>query len=303
MSATAAACLPWPDNIDFSRHFIPENLTPLSYTAIYRELDAHHRLRYNQLQALCFNEQIMFFETEVGTGVMKALLRETWPAGFAPKLQQFWQDEVRHSAMFRALNQAGAPHLYAQGDFHFIRIAPPAMALLRWATRNPRLFPLFIWMVLLQEERSLYYSSEYLRHAAQVEPRFVATNRAHMIDEAGHVRCDLELLDQLWPQIGPRLRRVNASLLGWMVREFVSGPKRGQLQVVHALLAEFPELRIHEARIKQQLRALDHDPDYQLTLYSRKIAPRSFGRFDLWPEFHVLERAMPGYRRAAGRAA
>jgi hypothetical protein len=303
MSSTAAVCLPWPDQLDRSRCFIPEHLTPLSYTPIYRELDPHHRLRYNQLQAMCFNEQIIFFETEIGTGVMKALLRETWPAGFAGKLRQFWEDEVRHSAMFRDLNQAGAPQLYGAGDFHFIRIARPAMALLRWTTGNPRLFPMFIWMVLLQEERSLYYSSEYLRHADDVEPRFVATNRAHMIDEAGHVRCDLELLDQLWPQIGPQLRRINARLLGWMVREFVSGPKRGQLQVIHALLAEFPELRGHEARIKQQLLALDDDPEYQLTLYSRKIAPRSFGRFDKWPEFHVLESAMPGYRRTAVRAA
>jgi hypothetical protein len=302
MSALAAAVSAWPENINRSRCFMPENLTPLAFTPIYRDLDPQHRLRYNQMQALCFNEQIIFFETEVGTGVMKALLRETWPAGFGARLEEFWTDEVRHSAMFRTLNQACAPELYGAGDFHFVRMAGPVKAALRWATCHPRLFPLFIWLVLLQEERSLYYSSEFVRHKDQLEPRFVDTNRAHMIDEAGHVRCDLELLDRLWPQIDPVLRQVNASMLGWMVREFVSGPKRGQLRVVEALIAEFPELRVHAADIGKQLGALDGNREFQLSLYSRKIAPRSFGRFDQWPEFHVLERAMPGYRMLKGVA-
>src|SRR4051812_38688920 len=95
--------------IDFGREFIPETLTPLAHTAAWQRLESHHRLRYNQLQALFFNEQIVFFETMVGTGTMQALLQEGWPDDFDQTLREFWDDEVRHTGMFRALNRRCAP--------------------------------------------------------------------------------------------------------------------------------------------------------------------------------------------------
>ena len=44
--------------IDFSRRFIPEFITPLSYTSIYRQLSNAQRLRYNQLYASNFRRAI-----------------------------------------------------------------------------------------------------------------------------------------------------------------------------------------------------------------------------------------------------
>jgi hypothetical protein len=288
--------------IDFARPFIPEALTPLFHTRAYGDLEPRHRLRYNQLQALFFNEQIVFFETLIGSGIMEALLAEPWPGGFGEELRKFWADEVRHTEMFRALNRRCAPHLYTGSDFHFIRVARPWTALLAWTTRRPRLFPLYVWLMLLQEERSLYYSGEYIRHKEALEPNFVSTYRAHLIDEAGHVRCDMELLDQWWPHANPRLRRMNARLLAWMVREFFSAPKRGQMGVVAELAREFPELRERLPEIRRQLLGLATDDAYQASIYSREIAPRCLARFDEWDEFRVMERAMPGYRFAQAAA-
>src|SRR6185295_2280360 len=112
-------------------------------------------------------------------------LREPWHEGFAARLESFWADEVRHSDMFRRLNRRAAPELYAGGDFHFIRVPRALVAVLRAATRRPRLFPLFLWLMLLQEERSLHYSGEYLRRRAEMEPAFLGAYRAHLVDEAG----------------------------------------------------------------------------------------------------------------------
>jgi hypothetical protein len=282
--------------IDFGRPFIPEELTPLAFTPAYRQLEPRQRLRYNQLQALFFNEQIVFFETLVGTGLMQGLLRERWPNDFSERLRQFWSDELRHTDMFRRLNRRCAPQLFGSHDSHFVRVAHTWMALLRWTTSRPRFFPLYLWVMLLQEERSLYYSAQYIRHKSTLEPQFVATYRAHLIDEAGHVRCDQDLLDRWWPQISAPVRRLNAKLLAWMVREFFSAPRRGQLGVLDTLAAEFPELQERVPEMKRQLLSLAADEHYQLSLYSRDITPRCFARFDEWPEFRVLERAMPGYR-------
>ncbi len=284
------------NRVDFARHFIPEVLTPLFFTSIYSELDARHRLRYNQLQALYFNEQIIFFETLIGTGLMQGLLHTGWPEDFRAKLQDLWDDEVRHTEMFRRLNRRCAPELYGGTDSCFIRVPRAWMAVLRWTTQHPRFFPLYLWLMLLMEERSLYYSGQFIRSKEKLEPNFVAAYRAHLLDEASHVRCDQELLDRWWPGVPHGRRRWNARLFAWMVHEFFSAPRRGQLSVVRRLMGEFPQLQPLRAEIERQLLALDTDERYHFSIYSREITPRCFASFDQWPEFRVLERVMPGYR-------
>src|SRR5579863_10074370 len=116
MNASATAGLSRETAVDFGKKFIPEELTPLFYVTWYGRLSPEHRLRYNQLQALYMNEQILFFETKLGPGVMGALLTEPWPDGFVNELQQFWDEERRHSEMFRQLNRRCAPEFYAARD-------------------------------------------------------------------------------------------------------------------------------------------------------------------------------------------
>jgi len=300
---TVAAASPSRDlAVDFRKKFVPEELTPLFYVPWYRWLAADQRLRYNQLQSLYLNEQILFFETMVGRGVMDALLRRPWPDGFGEELQQFWDEERRHSEMFRQLNQRCAPRLYATGDFHFVQAPRRWLAALDWAAHRTAVFPLFLWLMLLQEERSLFYSKEFLRQEDGIEAHFVETHRRHLADEVGHVRWDEQLLDLLWPHANWALRKVNAGLLSWMVAEFFSAPKRGQWRVVQELAREFPELREHLPELREQLLALREDESYQLSLYSREITPRSFARFDRLPEFRVMQRAIPGYRLPAKEA-
>lgn len=300
MKASLAAFAGMGAAVDFGRKFIPEKLTPLYYAPAYRRLAPHQRLRYNQLQALYFNEQIIFFETMIGRGVMEGLLRRAWGDGFGEHLRQFADEEVRHSEMFRQLNRRCAPQYYGASDFHFIHVPRRWVAALRWMTRRTRLFTLFLWLMLLQEERSLYYSREFIRHGADIEPHFIACHRAHLADEVRHVRWDQELLDRLWQGSGRLLRTANARLFSWMMGEFFSTPKRGQLQVLASLVREFPDLGGQAAELKQQLASLPGDEAYQLSLYSRDIVPRCFARFDQWPELRVMEQALRGYRYRAG---
>ena len=291
------------NRVDFGRHFIPEVLTPLFFTPVYRELEVRHRLRYNQLQALYFNEQIVFFETLIGQGLMQGLLRAQWPADLRQKLEDLWEDERRHTEMFRQLNRTCAPVLYEHTDSCFIRVPHPWMALLRWTTRHPRAFPLYLWLMLLMEERSLYYSAQYIRAKETLEPHFVGAYRAHLVDEASHVRCDQELIDRWWPSLPRAVRAFNARLLAWMVSEFFSAPRRGQLSVVRRLVGECPELRPRLPEIERQLLALGSDDRYHSSIYSRDITPRCFAHFDAWPEFRALERVMPGYRSLGSQTA
>lgn len=264
--------------------FIPSELTPLFHTPVYRELTEAQRLRYNQLHALYFNEQIMFFETALCRPILTALLRQARPERLAEGLRQFRAEELRHTEMFRELNRRSAPHLYETGDHHFVQVPAFWTAVMRWAVDHPLWLPLFFWLMLLQEERSLYYSRAFLKNPAALDPAFVETHRLHLADEAKHVRWDEELLDELWLRAHPLLRSLNARLFGWMLREFFGAPKRAQLRVLDELARELPELRGLLPEMRRQMLALSRDEAYRKTLYSREIVPRTFARFDECPE-------------------
>jgi hypothetical protein len=288
-----------PGGVDPAKPFIPAELTPLFHTPVYRELTEAQRLRYNQLHALYFNEQIQFFETALGRPILSALLREPWPDRLADGLRQFQADELQHTEMFRRLNRLAAPRLYGGGDLRFVQIPAFWTAVMRWAVDHPVSLPLFLWLMLLQEERSLYYSRAYIRNQASLEPLFVETHRLHLADEARHVRWDEELLDALWLRTSPLLRALNARLFAWMLEEFFGAPKRAQLRVVEELAREMPDLREHLPEMRCQLLALSRDETYRKTLYSREIVPRTFARFDECPELRGLSLCGYSPRRSS----
>ncbi|HEY2293569.1 MAG TPA: diiron oxygenase [Thermoanaerobaculia bacterium] len=274
-------------SVDPGRPFIPAELTPLFHTPCYGDLTEGQRLRYNQLHALYFNEQIACFET-LGQPILSALLREPWPERLAEGLRQFQEEERQHSEMFRRLNRLCAPHLYAGVELHFVRIPAFSTGVVQWAMSRPVSLPLCLWLMLLQEERSLYYSRAYLRSSATLEPAFVEVHRRHLADEARHVRWDEELLDALWLRTRPALRALHARLLAWLLEELFGAPKRAQLRVIEELARESPELHDRLPEMRRQMLALARDQAYRETLYSREIVPRTFARFDECPEFRAL---------------
>lgn len=282
--------------VDFSRRFMPESLTPLFYTAAYATLTAGQQCRYNQLNALYFNEQTVFFETALAQNVLGFFLAGSLPAKVRQQLEQFAREEREHTEMFRRLNSICAPEFYAGRDFHFIRVTETARRLLAAITRRPDWFPLLLWLMHLQEERALYFGRTFLQHSEELEPHFVATQRKHLADEAGHVRCDEWLLDHVWPRTSFPVRWVNARMLAWMLAEYFTVPKRAGVQVVAQLVAEFPELQPRQQELAAQLLGLKNDRAFCLSLYSPENASGTFRRFAAWPEFRCISRVLPGYQ-------
>src|SRR5258706_4774646 len=295
MSALAVTCLLEAAKVDQGKRLNREEFSPMFYTQEYQALTEEQRLRYNQLQALYFNEQIIFFETDIGRKVLEALLRDSLPPQLTKGLRQFLEEEQQHTEMFRRINQHCAPQFYGACHFYFIQPPRSWMAALSWATQHPRFFPMFLWLMLLQEERSLFYSRRVIAQRDELEPHFVKIHRTHLADEVGHVRWDEELIETLWPRANPVLRKANGELLGWMLGEFFNAPKRSQLNVVHQLTGEFPAFRELDPEMQRQMLALSEDGRYQMSLYSREIVTRAFARFDESPELQSLK--LIGYFR------
>jgi hypothetical protein len=65
--------------------------------------------------------------------------------------------------------------------------------------------------------------------------------------------------------------------------------------VIEYLVEECPELRPRKGELIQAMRALDHNPEFHESLYSRRIVPKTFRLFDRYPEFRDLGRSVRGY--------
>jgi hypothetical protein len=289
--------MPVTDAVDFSMPFMPGHLTPLYHTPVYASLTDEQRLRYNQINALYFNEQTMFFERSLAHNVLGFFLEQPLPAGLKEGLHRFITEEETHSAMFLDLNRQCAPAIYNEHDFYFIRLPVIGTALLDMLSKHPDWFPFLLWLMHMQEECALFFGKVFLKWGDEIEPHFVEAQRRHLADEIGHVRWDQELLGHVWPGTNGMLRRFNAGFLKWMMREYFTTPKRSARRVVAALADEFPELKPQQGEICRQLAALGNDPAYLYSLYSMENVPDTFRRFASWREFDSLADVMPGYRR------
>ncbi len=290
------SCKMTTEAIDFSRRFIPDRLTPLYHAPVYARLSDAQRLRYNQFHASYFNEQTIFFESAMAQHILRCFISRSVPDGLANGLRTFIAEEAEHSKMFRALNRQCLPEIYAKGDFHFINVPYiPALCLRQWVKQAHR-FPFFLWVLLIQEERALFCAKEFLNEADSLEPHFVATQRRHLADEVGHIQWDEELLDWIWPRTGKTWRGINARLFGWIMGEYFTTPKRSGLHVVFDLVKAFPALQPLWPELRKQMIQLSRNQEFNLLCYSRTVTTKAFARFDQWPEFHSLNKVLPGYR-------
>lgn len=268
--------------------FIPERLTPLAFTGIYRDLSAAQRLRYNQLSGLYFLEQTIFFEQCMGRPVLERLAQIA-PAPLREHAREFIDEENRHTAWFRELCRDCEPQWYAEEGFRLVKAGALSRAALNFCARRPSHFPCLLWLQIMAEERAQYFSGAFVAGAATLDPRFVEVQRKHLADEGGHIRWDVEFIEWLWPTTPLVVRKVNARFLGWLLREFFHLPKRSGWNVVERFIVECPELATRRADLRDAMRSLAGNEAYLRTLYPRAVFPRTRRLARRWPELCFLE--------------
>lgn len=285
--------------IDYTRRFVSEHLSPLPHTEVFHELSPATRLRYNQLVASCYHEHFIYLERMLAGLILPALIRGCSDASMTLRLLQFQQEERKHTAWFHRLHVASEPALYGENLHYFVRVAPPFQRLLEAFARRPARFPFCLWIAMIIEERTIPAAKEMLREGDELEPHYVKLHRLHAADEAGHVSCDAEMLQRLWPALSPVGRAFNRLLFVTLLREFFQLPKRAGWRVVMQLAAERPELVPLLPRIRHQLLALGRNRAYLATLYSRRREPRTFALADRFAELRHLESRLLGSKTPA----
>lgn len=269
----------------WSRRFIPDRLTPLPFTPVWVELAPADQLRYNQLHGLYFHEQIIFFEQRIIVPLMRALQPSVCDAGLRQALDIFIAEEMTHSAQFHQWLRTVQPAWYAHDWQHFIRFGRVGAAVLAALVARPRLFPCFLWLAQMLEERTMFASRLFLADEPAFPDAILALHRQHLSDEADHVRWDTALLAQFWNDAPSWIRRLNARLLDWMLGEFIAVPRRAALGVIDALAAERPNLSVSPARLKAELRALARREDFRGAVFARDAVPRTSKQAATAPDF------------------
>lgn len=265
--------------------FMPQELTPLYQTTIYGELSTAERVSYNQLHALYFHEQIIFFEQSIICPALAAVRETCCDAGLSDSIKQFIAEENGHSAQFHEVLKQTAPEMYKQSSRYFIRSNPPETAVLNWCVSRPRLFPMYLWLILLLEERAMYCSRVFLNHDEDSSAPFFQIQRQHLADEVDHVQWDEQVIESIWAKTPAWLRKLNVRLMDWMLREFIVAPKRAAVRVLDALVTRHPDLEPHLPRLKQELRKLGQAPEFQQSVFCSPVAPRSERLMAKYPEF------------------
>lgn len=276
--------------LDFTRFFVPEDLTSLAHTAIYAELSLAEKRRYNQCYALYLNEQTAILE-QLFTPFMEATALLKWARPLQAGIAEMIREESIHAERFIEFNRRARPDLYEKTDWVFVHIPLLFSLLLRFLLKLPRWLPFPLWIILLLEERSLYYSARWA--GSEVEPRFIKLHRLHAEDEDRHLELGNHLVQGLWASRPRLLRKGNARLLESVLREFFFHPKRAALRVVQVAFPNHPRL----AEMQAQLLNLSKNRDFLRSLYNRTSNPLTLARLerdpDLLPVLQMLEGKRP----------
>ena len=276
--------------VDFDRWFVPEDLTSLAHTPLYTQLAPSERLHYNQYYALYLNEQTAAFEL-VLTHFMRAVARLKWACPLRPQIEHLIVEELGHAHKFLEFNRRVRPDLYHETDRVFVRTRALFSSSLRFFLSYPALLPFPVWIILLLEERSLYYSARWAADP-EIEPQFVELHRLHAQDEGSHVDLGAQLLQHLWEDRPLWLRRLNARLLTASLREFFFYPKRAALDIARLAFPGHPRL----PDMLEQLRQLRYNRLFLSGLYSQTSNPLTLERCKRYPELLPLLTLFEGGR-------
>ena len=279
-----------------SRPFIHEYFTPLYHTPLYTRLSDEQRLRYNQLSGMKVNEQFMLLEGDFVDRVLAKLHKH--PA-FAKRpdiiacLDTMIKEEQCHHDMFRNLNQACLPEIYAHTDRYFSKPGYFEELSIRLATSMYQHLTCLLWFLLAVEEYSVGLSRAMMRSSqtetlGMLEPNFQRVHAEHVKDEIRHVHIEVQLVEACFSSRGRVSRCVNAYLFDVLMK-YVATPHTAGYVISH-LVTEYPELFPMKDELTSSVLSLKHDKAFKRTLFNRFLMPQTFALFDTLPELQFLSR-------------
>ncbi|MEN9835572.1 MAG: hypothetical protein RL011_1765 [Pseudomonadota bacterium] len=281
-------------DIDFGQgfedahYFMPEELTHVYHTPHYGELSPAERRDYNRLSALALAEQFIFLEDYLLVPTIENLLRSRSvriSAAMELYLRQFITEEKRHSEMFWRILEAAAPERYKERRFVFARVRSRwglRQALSRWPVR----LPLWVWLSLLLEERTVFLARRF-NLASNVSPLFRQVFELHMTEEQQHVELDEILIDSIYAKLPLWMRRIQGRLVHKLFNWYVS-PRISPRTVLDALVDLHPRLATWRREVGEYMRGPEANLSFRRLNFTRRALPRTYRRLAVFPELRSV---------------
>lgn len=282
----------WNLSVNKNIFWAPENLISISHLPIYSELSNEFKVVFNQYNSLGIAEIFMLFEEYALAPSMSKALERADSEELKIALQNFVDEEYKHSLCFKKLLLQAAPNLYHPENFkfRFIRLSPVGRFLFSTLKRFPVLIPSWVWLAIFFEERTLMFSREYIRankvDSQKLDQLFYQVHYYHMIDEVRHVKLDEHLIKNYYKTFG----QIHSRFVAWVVYKFIrrsvypinmiqSCLKHIRMYQPHLITAEIEE------KIYSQATDLPQNKSFLEQNFSENAAPRTRHLMEQYSEF------------------
>lgn len=283
---------------DDSNAFLPESLTPLWHTDVYKVLTTAERLRYNQLCGIMVIDQFLRFEHDVLLVVYERPLRASnaISGSLAEAIRRLVADEKRHRAVFASVRQAllPGPSLVQPG-----RLLAAVERLM-----TSRLLDLRFWLWFgFAVEESGCALAERLASASSttlgpIDNGMIALHTWHRADEVHHLTVDEAMANEWFDQRPVWRRRLDAVALGHLL-DAMRTPAVGGVGVVRQLIREHPRLAPQQAALFAAVRSVRHQPAFQRWFASPDSCPRWSAALNARPELASVAMRQAWWTRAS----
>lgn len=190
--------------------------------------------------------------------------------------------------MFEQLNQAAAPDFYRTSAYFISTQANQlGLHLLSLVSRWPHVFAVWVWFAVYFEERTIFYSKQYLKKGPRPLCKvFTEVHRLHMLEEVEHVQLDEILVSEFYQPLGFFKKQLCSFMFKKVIQSF-SAPRRTSMIIAKLLKQEFPNDHYFVEKCLQELPKLKKCQEFQNLYFGPKAAPRTWKLLKKHPEMLV----------------
>ncbi len=296
----------WTKKVDHSISWMPESMLALTFLSSYRLLNSDQKLAINQKYALAICEQFIWFEQELLCRVIARLMPKLQDQTLKKCLENFANEETRHSELFGKLLNLADPETYKTShiesrDFNYFKLSLGSKLFFEALIRFPNLFLVWVWLAIFFEEKTIHFSQMYKKCQdnmghSNVDAQFAKAHALHMIDESRHLQIDQYLLKAFYEPKFFWQKRLCAKLTQLIFRAYKS-PRRIAKRILIKLAKEQAEHQLVYKKLINELPTLRKNQAYQEATYSRQVMGRTLGSLELYPEMNcALKELSPSIR-------
>ena len=293
--------LGWDRGVDPARKWCPDVLTHLYYCPSWALLSPEEKLTYNQLFAMGVCEQFLLLEDILLVRGMRRIIDaagKRLSGEMRAGLENLIVEEQKHGEMFRRLLKASAPEMYRDRDLAIYEMSAIERKIVDFFLWGTPVFVAWVFVAMIFEEKSIDFYRKYLaaEKTEQLDPLYREVHRAHAQEEVRHVQIDHHLVDLFWDGAPGWKQKLNHRVFYWIMTKFAR-PERTVRRMLDLLVERHPRVAAHREPLVEEALAVAADPVWQRASYSRSAQPLTFQVFDRYPDFHLLEKIFPQYRR------